>query len=69
MRELEKLLKDLGHAIVKLKEINYKVKAKVKSAVLTGKKINKVFAKVLMAKIPETSEKTIECACEREGLN
>ncbi|KAJ9079550.1 hypothetical protein DSO57_1034403 [Entomophthora muscae] len=46
MRELEKLLKDLDLVIAKIKDIDRKVKAKVKSAVLTGDKIDKVSAKV-----------------------
>ncbi|KAJ9076146.1 hypothetical protein DSO57_1029038 [Entomophthora muscae] len=61
MRELEKLLKDLDSAIAEIKEIDRKVKAKVKSAVLKGEKIDKVSAKALMTKVPETPEKTIEC--------
>ncbi|KAJ9053140.1 hypothetical protein DSO57_1027237 [Entomophthora muscae] len=60
MRELEKLLKDLDLAIAKIKDIDSKVKAKVKSAVLDGDKIDKVFTKALMTKIPDTPEKTIE---------
>ncbi|KAJ9051879.1 hypothetical protein DSO57_1000539 [Entomophthora muscae] len=60
MRELKKLLKDLDLAIAKIKDINCKVKAKVKSAVLTEDKINKVSAKSLMSKMPDTPEKTIK---------
>ncbi|KAJ9058554.1 hypothetical protein DSO57_1011009 [Entomophthora muscae] len=60
MRELENLLKDLDSSIAEIKEINHKVKEKIKSAVLTGNKINKVSAKTLMAKIPDSSEKIIE---------
>ncbi|KAJ9051272.1 hypothetical protein DSO57_1006194 [Entomophthora muscae] len=60
MRELEKLLKDFDLVFAKIKDINCKVKAKVKSAVLTGDKINKVSAKALMTKMPDTPEKTIE---------
>ncbi|KAJ9088013.1 hypothetical protein DSO57_1027295 [Entomophthora muscae] len=62
MRELEKLLKDLDSAIAEIKEIDCNVKARVKSAVLEGDKIDKVSTKALMAKTPETLEKTIECA-------
>ncbi|KAJ9076833.1 hypothetical protein DSO57_1022546 [Entomophthora muscae] len=61
MRELGKLLKDLDSAIAEIKEIDHKVKEKVKYAVLTGNKINKVSAKALMAKMLDTSEKSIEC--------
>ncbi|KAJ9058926.1 hypothetical protein DSO57_1007329 [Entomophthora muscae] len=61
MRELEKLLKDLYHAIAKIKDIDHKVKEKVKSDVLKGKKANKVTVKALMAKIPDTPKKTIKC--------
>ncbi|KAJ9061728.1 hypothetical protein DSO57_1017823 [Entomophthora muscae] len=60
MRELEKLLKDLNLAIAKIKEIDCKVKARVKSDVLEGDKIEKVSAKALMAKIPDTPKTTIE---------
>ncbi|KAJ9059006.1 hypothetical protein DSO57_1006779, partial [Entomophthora muscae] len=60
IRELEKLLKNFNLAITKIKEINCKVKEKVKSSSLTGKKIDKVLAKALMAKMPDISEKTIE---------
>ena len=60
MRELEKLLKDLNLAIAKIKDIDRKVKAKVKSAVLEGDKIDKVSAKALMSKMPDTPKKTIE---------
>ncbi|KAJ9074644.1 hypothetical protein DSO57_1004105 [Entomophthora muscae] len=38
-----------------------KVKEKMKPAVLTGKKVDKVSAKALMVKMPETSEKIIKC--------
>ncbi|KAJ9068083.1 hypothetical protein DSO57_1032209 [Entomophthora muscae] len=61
MRELKKLLKDLDLVIAKIKDIDCKVKAKVKSAVLTGDKINKVSTKALMSKMPDTPEKTIKC--------
>ncbi|KAJ9049212.1 hypothetical protein DSO57_1027060 [Entomophthora muscae] len=60
MRELKKLLKDLDSAIAEIKEIDLKVKARVKSAVLEGGKIDKVSTKALMAKILDTPEKTIE---------
>ncbi|KAJ9072719.1 hypothetical protein DSO57_1024340 [Entomophthora muscae] len=60
MRELEKLLKDLDLAIAKIKDIDRKVKAKVKYAVLTGDKIDKVSAKALISKMPDTPEKTIK---------
>ncbi|KAJ9069109.1 hypothetical protein DSO57_1021894 [Entomophthora muscae] len=50
MRELEKLLKDLDSAIAEIKEIDRKVKAKVKAAVLTGDKIEKVSAKALVVR-------------------
>ncbi|KAJ9053160.1 hypothetical protein DSO57_1039636 [Entomophthora muscae] len=60
MRELEKLLKDLDLAIAKIKDIDCKVKAKVKSAILEGKKLDRVTSKALMTKIPDTSETTIE---------
>ncbi|KAJ9081222.1 hypothetical protein DSO57_1017066 [Entomophthora muscae] len=59
MRGLEKLLKDLDLAIAKIKDIDCKVKAKVLSTVLTGDKIDKVSAKALMTKMPDTPEKTI----------
>ncbi|KAJ9066694.1 hypothetical protein DSO57_1007194 [Entomophthora muscae] len=59
-RELEKLLKDFDSAIAEIKEIDRKVKARVKSAVLEGEKIDKVSAKALMTKIPDSPEKTIE---------
>ncbi|KAJ9077385.1 hypothetical protein DSO57_1017182 [Entomophthora muscae] len=61
MRELEKHLKDLNLATAKIKDIDHKVKAKLKAAVLTGDKIDKVSAKALMTKIPDTPEKTIQC--------
>ncbi|KAJ9062134.1 hypothetical protein DSO57_1013827 [Entomophthora muscae] len=61
MREFEKLLKDLDSAIAEIKEIDHEVKAKVKSSVLKGDKIDKVSAKALMTKILDTTEKTIEC--------
>ncbi|KAJ9054814.1 hypothetical protein DSO57_1010228 [Entomophthora muscae] len=60
-RELKKPLKDLDSAIAEIKGIDCKVKEKVKSVVLTGNKINKVSAKALMVKMPDTSEKSIEC--------
>ncbi|KAJ9049296.1 hypothetical protein DSO57_1026083 [Entomophthora muscae] len=60
MRELKKLLKDLNSAIAKIKDIDRKIKAKVKAAVLTGDKIDKVSAKALMAKMPDTPKITIE---------
>ena len=44
MSKLEKLLKDLDLAIAKIKEIDRKVKEKVKSAILEGDKIKKVSA-------------------------
>ncbi|KAJ9075848.1 hypothetical protein DSO57_1031717 [Entomophthora muscae] len=60
MRKLEKLLKDLDLAITKIKDIDRKVKAKLKSAVLDGDQIDKVSAKALMSKMPDTPEKTIK---------
>ncbi|KAJ9064886.1 hypothetical protein DSO57_1025609 [Entomophthora muscae] len=60
MRELEKLLKDINLAIAKIKDIDRKVKAKVKAAVLTGDKIKKVSTKALMAKMPDTPKTPIE---------
>ncbi|KAJ9067458.1 hypothetical protein DSO57_1038881 [Entomophthora muscae] len=60
MRELEKLLKDLDSAIAEIKEIDHKVKEKVKSAILEGKKIDRVTVKALMTKMPDTSETTVE---------
>ncbi|KAJ9054974.1 hypothetical protein DSO57_1008860 [Entomophthora muscae] len=60
MRELEKLLKDLDSAVAEIKEIDHKVKAKVKAAILKGKKLDRVTSKALMTKMPVTSEKTIE---------
>ncbi|KAJ9078747.1 hypothetical protein DSO57_1003605 [Entomophthora muscae] len=51
MKEFYKLLKDLNLAIAKIKDIECKVKAKVKATILTGDKIDKVSAKALMAKI------------------
>ncbi|KAJ9053524.1 hypothetical protein DSO57_1038380 [Entomophthora muscae] len=55
-------LNDLKLAIAKIKDIDCKVKAKVKAAVLTGDKINKVSAKALMAKIPDNvrAQKALE---------
>ncbi|KAJ9054698.1 hypothetical protein DSO57_1011488 [Entomophthora muscae] len=60
MRELDKLLKGLDSAIAEIIEIDLKVKEKVKAVILTGDKIDKVFAKALMTKILDTPEKTIE---------
>ncbi|KAJ9063379.1 hypothetical protein DSO57_1000706 [Entomophthora muscae] len=60
MRELEKLLKDLNLAIAKIKDIDRKVKTKVKSAVLDRDKIDNVSTKALMTKMPDTPEKTIK---------
>ncbi|KAJ9085231.1 hypothetical protein DSO57_1016033 [Entomophthora muscae] len=60
MRELKKLLKDLDSAIAEIKQTDCNIKAKMKSSVLEGKKIDKVSATALMVKIPDTSEKTIE---------
>ncbi|KAJ9089961.1 hypothetical protein DSO57_1007528 [Entomophthora muscae] len=60
MRELKKLLKDLNLAIVKIKDIDRKFRAKVKSVVLEGKKLDRVTSKALMAKMPGTSETTIK---------
>ncbi|KAJ9063148.1 hypothetical protein DSO57_1003280 [Entomophthora muscae] len=60
MRELEKLLKNLDSAIAKIKDIDRKVKEKVKVAILTGDKIDKVSAKALMANIPDTPKITIK---------
>ncbi|KAJ9064748.1 hypothetical protein DSO57_1027101 [Entomophthora muscae] len=69
MIELEKSLKDLDSAIAEIKEIDRKVKARVKSAVLDGDKIEKVLDKALMAKIPDTPEKTIEHVVNCHELN
>ncbi|KAJ9080259.1 hypothetical protein DSO57_1027019 [Entomophthora muscae] len=57
MRELEKILKDLDSEIANIKEIDYKVKPKLKSTVLEGEKIGKVSA--LIVKMPDTPKKTI----------
>ncbi|KAJ9062514.1 hypothetical protein DSO57_1009861 [Entomophthora muscae] len=60
MRELEKLLKDLDSVIAKIKDIDYKVKVKVKATVVIGDKIEKVSTKALMVKMPETPKTTIK---------
>ncbi|KAJ9081114.1 hypothetical protein DSO57_1018136 [Entomophthora muscae] len=61
MRELDKLLKDLDSAVAEIKEIDHKVKAKVKAATLEDKKLDRVTYKALITNMPDTSEKTIEC--------
>ncbi|KAJ9081348.1 hypothetical protein DSO57_1015631 [Entomophthora muscae] len=54
MRELEKPLKVLDSVIAKIKDIDCKVKEKVKAIVLTES------TKALMAKMPDTSKTTIK---------
>ncbi|KAJ9088370.1 hypothetical protein DSO57_1023825 [Entomophthora muscae] len=52
--ELEKTLKILDSGIAEIKEIDWKIKAKVKTMALRGEKINKVKIKTLEEKMSGT---------------
>ncbi|KAJ9065571.1 hypothetical protein DSO57_1018154 [Entomophthora muscae] len=57
MSELEAVIKELDTVVTKIKEVNQKVKDILKEVVLEGDKLNKLTAKAVKSKIPNTTEK------------